>query len=210
MDIYASDEEKGEEIKRWWRENGLSVVAGIVLGIAGLFGGRYWLAQQEQQVTNASTLYQQTVIYLSQNQTEQASAIVDDLISAYAATPYAAFAALEMAKQNATSGQTDKAKTYLQWVIEQAELPGQKDIARLRLAKLLLDESDYAAAMTMVSARQTEAFQSLFDEIKGDIHLAQGQTEQANSAYQAAMADMDINEPRRVVLKLKLDDVTGS
>ena len=47
MDIYASDEEKGEEIKRWWRENGLSVMLGIAFGIAALVGGRYWLTQKQ-------------------------------------------------------------------------------------------------------------------------------------------------------------------
>ena len=29
MDIYASDEEKSEAIKQWWRENGLAVAAGV-------------------------------------------------------------------------------------------------------------------------------------------------------------------------------------
>lgn len=31
MDIYASDDEKGEAIKNWWRENGRSVITGVVL-----------------------------------------------------------------------------------------------------------------------------------------------------------------------------------
>ena len=42
MSEYQTDEEKVEAIRKWWRENGTAVVAGLVLGLAGLIGWQYW------------------------------------------------------------------------------------------------------------------------------------------------------------------------
>ena len=40
MNAYETDEEKVEAIKGWWKENGISVVGGLALGLAAVFG---WL-----------------------------------------------------------------------------------------------------------------------------------------------------------------------
>ena len=174
MDIYASDEEKGEEIKRWWRENGLAVMLGIALGIAGLVGGRYWLNQQAMSTTQASSLYQQASVYLAEGNGSQAVDSVDKLFSDFANTPYATFAAFDMAKNSLANEDTNGAKTYLEWVIGHAKLTGQKEIAKLRLSKLQLDESNFEQALMTLNLGETTAFKSLFDELKGDVYLAQG------------------------------------
>lgn len=210
MDIYASDEEKGEEIKRWWRENGWSVIAYVALGIAAVVGGRYWLAQQQVTTLTASNIYQQTVIELEQGNHDQASAAVDKLLSEFASTPYAVFSALEMAKHSVVNNELSQAKHYLEWVLANAELTGQREIARLRLAQVLLAEQQYEAALTRIQETNDAAFKSLFEELKGDIYLAQGQLTEAATAYRAAMAGLDDNQPREIILKLKLDDIAGS
>ncbi|MDH5355953.1 MAG: tetratricopeptide repeat protein, partial [Gammaproteobacteria bacterium] len=33
-----TDEEQVEKLKKWWQENGRSVIAGIIIGVGGLFG----------------------------------------------------------------------------------------------------------------------------------------------------------------------------
>jgi predicted negative regulator of RcsB-dependent stress response len=210
VDIYASDEEKGEEIKRWWRENGISVIIGIALGIAGLVGGRYWLEQKAIDTTNASSLYQEANLYLSEGKTAEAASSVDVLFSDFAATPYATFAALDMAKDSLANNDANGAKAYLNWVISNAKLTGQKEIARLRLGQLQLSEANYDDALVTIEQNESTAFKSLFDELKGDIYLAKGNLSEALSAYQSAKAALDENEPRGLILKLKLDDIAGS
>lgn len=210
MDIYASDEEKGEEIKRWWRENGLFVMLGIAFGIAALVGGRYWLTQQAMNVANASSLYQQANAYLAKGKTSEAASSVDQLFSDFSATPYATFAALDMAKESVENKDINGAKSYLEWAINHAKLAGQKDIARLRLSQLQLSEASYEAALATANQSDTAAFKSLFDELKGDIYLAQGKMAEAASAYRAAKTALEENESRGLILKLKLDDIAGS
>lgn len=210
MDIYASDEEKGEEIKRWWRENGWSIIAYVALGIAAVVGGRYWLAQQQVAALTASSIYQQTIVELEQGNHDQASTAADKLISEFASTPYAVFSALEMAKHSVANNELSQAKHYLEWVLANAELTGQREIARLRLAQVLLAEQQYDAALARIQETNNEAFKSLFDELKGDIYLAQGKIAEAATAYRAAMVGLDDNQPREIILKLKLDDIAGS
>jgi len=210
VDIYASDEEKGEEIKRWWRENGLSIMLGIALGIAVLVGGRYWLTQKQMQSVSASTLYQHTSQLAIEGKTNEAAALVDKLFSEYGSTPYAVFAAFEMAKHTVESKDVEAAKPYLNWVIDHAELSGQRDMARLRLSKLLLDQTDYQQAIAVAMEAETSAFGSLFDELRGDVYIAQGKLTEAASAYGSALSALEQNAPRGLILKLKLDDIAGS
>ncbi len=42
MDVYRTDEEQVEALRKWWLENGKSVIAGIVIGFSAIFGWRAW------------------------------------------------------------------------------------------------------------------------------------------------------------------------
>ncbi len=57
MTDYKTDDEKVEELKAWWKENGTSVVAGITLAIVGLFGWQYWKDYKANTAAEASALY---------------------------------------------------------------------------------------------------------------------------------------------------------
>lgn len=207
MDIYASDEEKAEAIKQWWRENGRSVIAGIVLGGAAIFGFRYWMNYQQVQTEQASVMYQQAAIQLNQSEREQAQKTVDQLMQEYGSTAYAVFAALEMAEKAAAEGDNDTAVSHLNWVIDKAGMASHRELARLRLAQLHLSAGELEQASALVEQAELTAYQSLFAELQGDIKLAQGDTAAAHSAYQQAMLTLAVGEPRQSLLQMKLDQV---
>ena len=209
MDIYASDEEKGEEIKQWWRDNGISVIAACVLGVSALFGSRYWVVHQNTQAESASSHYQQVVSYLTDDKKTEAEDATQKLLSEFSTTPYAVFAAFEMAKQSLNADDLATAKTYLEWVMANAKLSGQVEIARLRLAQCLSTEADYQAALDLMDKSDSIAFSSLFSELRGDIYALQGEASQARAAYQSALLSMKQGEPRQQLLQLKLDDMAG-
>lgn len=210
MDIYASDEEKAEAIKQWWRDNGRSVVAGVVLGSAAIFGFRYWTAQQDLQAAQASVLYQQATIQLNQTDYEQAQETVSQLKQDYDATPYAVFAALELAQSATQKGEWDVAEQQLTWVVDNAELSAHRDLARLRLVQINLQQDDYDEADALIAAAETSAFTSLFAELEGDIALAQGKADAARDAYMRAVSSLAVGDPRQSLLQLKLDDVADT
>lgn len=207
MDIYASDEEKGEDIKRWWRENGRSVILGLVLGGGVIFGGRYWIDYKNTLAENASFTYQRVTQALQAQQSEVADTLTQQLFSEFSSTPYAVFAALDMASQALKDDDKEAAKLYLQWVTDNATLQGHLELARLRQAKILVDEAKLDQALELAKQSNSISFSSLFAELQGDILLAQGSHADARSAYQAAMMDLAKGEPRLVLLQIKLDDL---
>ncbi len=207
MDIYASDDEKGEEIKQWWRDNGRAVIVGIVFGIALLFSARYWLNYQTVLAEQASSTYQQLATLLTEDKKVEADEKTQLLLSDFSSTPYAVFAAFDMAKKAAELNDNEAAKTYLQWIIEHAELSGHKALAELRLSQLLLLQSDFDQALALVTQPTLVSFTSLFAERQGDILVAQGKASEAGTAYQTALMTLGQGQPRQGIIQLKLDDV---
>jgi predicted negative regulator of RcsB-dependent stress response len=207
MDIYASDDEKGEEIKQWWRDNGRLVIIGIVLGAAVIFSGRYWLNYQTTLTEQASLSYQQLATLLTEDKKADADEKIQQLFSEFSSTPYAVFAAFDMAKKAVEYNDNGAAITYLQWIIDHAELIGHKAIAQLRLSQLLLSESKFDLAIELVTKPTVVSFTSLFSEVQGDILVAQGKNSDARVAYQTAMMTLGQSQPRQSILQLKLDDV---
>lgn len=210
MDIYASDDEKGEEIKQWWRDNGLAVVAACTIAIAAVLGGRYWLAYQHSQTEMASLKFQSVVNAITEDKSDIAQDVTTQLFNEFSKTPYSVFAALEMAKYSTSSNDLTSSKTYLKWVVEHAEMAGQVDIARLRLAQILFSEGQYQEAIDMTQQSDSVAFSSLYSELRGDIYAAQQKKSEARAAYQTALLTVSQGDQRQQVIQLKLDDVAGS
>jgi len=207
MDIYASDEEKGEEIKQWWRDNGRSVITSCILGAAVIFGGRYWMTYQQTVTSNASVAYQQVIIAINDDDRTIAEDKTQQLFSEFAGTPYAVFAAFEMAAQ---STESVDARSYLEWVMANADLSAHKELARFRLAQLLMSDEKYDQSLTLIDASESVAYSSLLLELRGDILVAQGKTSAARTAYQNAILDLLQGEPRKRLLQVKLNDVAQS
>jgi predicted negative regulator of RcsB-dependent stress response len=208
MDIYASDDEKAEAIKQWWRENGFTVVIAAILSAAAVFGGRYWLVYQQQVAENAAGTYHQVLSLLEQDRAAEAESYTQKLLSDHSSTPYSVFIALEMAARSVDQGDIDTAKTYLEWVIEHAELNGHKQLAKLRLAKLLRNSNQYEPAFALIAETDSTAFASLYAELRGDILIRQAKVDEAKQAYISAMTELSASEPRFMLLKMKLDDLS--
>lgn len=207
MDIYASDEEKSEEIKRWWRENGTSVVVGIALGVMAIFGGRYWFSLQDAKSEQAAGIYQQSLMTLSSGDIASAEESVQVLMNDHRRSAYAGFAAMQIAAQFAADQQNAAAREYLQWVYDNARLSAHKELAALRLARLMIDTEEYDAALALLQQSTDTGFASLVAELKGDIYTLQEQRQQARAAYQSAITSLSSNDPRQGLLEMKRDDV---
>ena len=210
MDIYASDEEKGEEIKQWWRDNGRSVVVGCILGAAIIFAGRYWITYKNTQSLKASYAYQQVISALSADKKSVAEDTTEKLFKNFASTPYAVFAAFEMASQSVTDKDMTAAQSYLEWVVKNADLSAHKELAKLRLAQVFLMQAKFEQALVLANGADSTTFSSLWDELKGDVLVAQGKPNDARIAYQKAIISLTQSEPRHQILQFKLDDVAES
>lgn len=208
MEAYSSEQEQVEALKKWWKENGSSVITGLLLGLAVIFGTRAWFGYQERQQEAASHLYVQFMNGLERNDAEQTSQAGDALVSDYSRSPYAALAALGMARQQIEQGELAAARAQLQWALERSKTAAIRHSARLRLVRLLTAMEEFTAAEALLNEAPAAAeYAPLYAELRGDLALVQGDRTAAREAYQAALAGLGADAPSRPLLRIKLDDV---
>ena len=76
----------------------------------------------------------------------------------------------------------------------------------MRLAEVLLASGDTGSALTLISSADQGSLRAEFEQLRGDIYMAQGQRDQALAAYEAAMLAGD-DSP---VLQMKVTELQGS
>ena len=206
MDIYISDDEKGENIRRWLYGNGYLVIAGSILGIAVIFLGSYLPNYQKMQVENASNIYQQVTNFSAEGRRSDAENKHQLLLSQFSSTPYAVFSSFEMVKLTLNSD-SEAAKSYLRWIISNAILTGHVEIALLRLAKVCMAEDNFVVSSSLIDESSSVSFISLFSELRGDIAGEQKKFTEALAAYQHATLGLIKEDPRLVLLKMKINDM---
>ena len=203
MDVYKTEEEQVQAIKHWWKENFVSLIAGIVIGAIILFGYKYWTESKQSQAQQASNIYSQ--ILLSKNDKEKSTL---ELQSNYAGTPYAALATLLLAKENINANEIDKAISQLKWVIDNNHSEGIQHIAQQRLARVYLSQDNIESAEALIKGVKENGFAVAYNEIRGDINLAKKLPVQAKENYRLALSSMSQGDQRYAIIKMKLDDLT--
>lgn len=204
------EQEQVDAVKAWWKDNGKWIVAALVLAVGGFAGERGWHAWQAKQAQQAATLYEGVVQQLSSNDTKRIDDAARAVVDKFGATAYAPRAELLAAQANIDAKHNDQAKSQLQWVIDHAAEDGLKNVARLKLASLSLDEKNYDAALSLLNAKHAEAYDGLYADLKGDVLLAQGKTEEARIAYKVAFDKTAEQDSYRNLIQMKLDAVGGA
>lgn len=193
MAEYETEEEQIKALKDWWNENGRSVIAGVVIGIAGLGGWKYWTNHQEQQSQIASALYSNIRNAIVAQDEPAIIATATELKESYTSTPYAAHGALLLAKAKADKDDNAGAIENLQWAIDNSKQEAIKSIAQLRLARVYIEDNALDNAESLLSQDYPLAYQSLLMEVRGDLFVSRGDIPAAREAYQRAIEAADEN-----------------
>ncbi|MHB1352820.1 MAG: YfgM family protein [Thiobacillus sp.] len=210
MATYDLDEqERLDELKAWWKRWGTLVMIGLAVLIAAAAGWRYWQNRTVTHSLEAAAVYDKLARSTAANDVKAAREAGAMLIDKYEDTAYAPRAALLLARLNVGAKDAKSAQAQLEWAASHSKEPAIRDLARLRLAAVQLDQKQYDAALKTLAARHSEAFGPRFDDLKGDVLVAQGKPADARAAYQAALGRMSADNPYRNVVELKLDGVGG-
>ena len=141
---------------------------------------------------------------------EQASALGSELMQDYTSTPYAGLAALYLAKGKYENGNVEEAAGMLRWALENSDQPGIRHPARLRLARILLEQDKVDEAAKLAEVEDHDGFASEYQELRGDIAMSRGDAKAARSAYEEALREMTPGSPYSTLLTAKLDSAAGS
>jgi predicted negative regulator of RcsB-dependent stress response len=181
------EQEQLAALKAWWQENGTSIIVGVCVVLIALAGWRGWNYYERNQAVQASGLYAVVQRAAAAGDLSKVREAAGAVIEHYPRTTYAAMAALVSAKANFEGGDLKTAHAQLAWVANNAEDANLRDIARLRLVSVMLDQKAYADALNVLDAKHGAAFDALFLAARGDVLVAQGKKDAARSAYKGAL-----------------------
>ena len=209
-DLYDTHEQ-GERVKSWLRENGSAIVMGLVLAFGLMFGFKQWQAWQTSKRQQASAEYQVLSSLISENNMDAAVTNYQVLKSDFPKSAYTPMAALMMARARMSAGQTDLAIADLKFAMEHGQPEPLKVIARERLARLQLSQGNADEALKLIDGSPSSVgFEAQFAEIRGDVHAARGETDQAVENYQAALDALEEGVGNRDLLTMKIQALTAS
>jgi predicted negative regulator of RcsB-dependent stress response len=219
------EQEQLDEIKVWWKQYGNLVVSLLTAAAIGVIAWQAWNWYQRNQTAQASMVYNVLQKSALEKDSQRLKAASGELLEKFGGTTYAPLGALIAAKSMFDSGDTKTAKVQLAWVVEHGK-DELRDLARLRLSALLLDEKAYDEALKQLDGSVSGGFAIRFAESRGDVLNAQGKKVEARSAYQLALAkleesdktgkgknsllDKQANAPYREMLQQKLDSLGES
>ena len=198
MNDHLTEDEQVEAFKKWWKENGIAVVLGVVLGLGGVIGFWQWQSHTEQKQLAASDTYVLFNDAVLAKDTAKIQSHYKELTEKYDGTSYATLAALLLAKQQVDENNLAQAVSYLESALEHASYEGLAHIARLRLARIYLVQEKYDMA---------EALAAEYAELKGDIHRHRGNTAQARESYQLALTSTILTGKSREYVEMKLNSL---
>ncbi|AMO56037.1 hypothetical protein GZ77_04215 [Endozoicomonas montiporae] len=217
-----TDEEEIELLKRVWSEYGKPAVYGVAITMAVIFGYKGYQKHQYETASAASALYQnlleatqagQMAQTLSEDQKSTMTHVVSSLQDDYSGTRYASFATMIQAQQQVLENDLDSARASLEWVLNNKPEAEVEQVARARLARVILgqgDEHAQAALDVLAKAKADEAFVATVEGVRGDAYVALGQLDQARDAYQKALDAARDHGESLPILQFKLDDLAAN
>ncbi|SAL46256.1 membrane protein [Caballeronia terrestris] len=207
---YHDEQESLENLKHWWAKWGNAttwIVLAVLVVAAGFNGWNYW---QRRQAAEAAVLYDQVQQAVTANDKAKVARVAADMEDKFGRTAYAQMTALAAAKALYTAGDSAAAKAQLQWAVDHAKDDEYKQIAKLRLSLLLLDEKSYDAGLKVLADAPLDAFKGVVSDRRGDLLAAQGKREDARAAYKVALDTLPQSDTSaRQLVQFKLDALGG-
>lgn len=207
MDVFTTEEQQLETIKKWWRSNGSSVLIGAALGIAAIAGWKYFQQHQLNTALRASDAYE-AAVKLADDADKRAEfkQKTEALVSEHQGTPYAQFGQLYLAREAVRDNDLARAASLLQAVVDKPEHASIGHVATLRLARIKLAQGETEAALKLVdiSPENAGAYSGAYALVRGDVLTALNRQTEAHAAYELASVEGSAvaQDP---VLALKLD-----
>jgi predicted negative regulator of RcsB-dependent stress response len=209
VDDFYSEQEQWERVKLWLRENGLWLLAGVVIGVLGLVGWRWWEERVETQALAASTKYSQVLDAFGRSDRTRAFTLIDELRQEHDASPYSDQADLLAARSLVETNELAKASERLTRVMTSSRDDELKLVARLRLARVQLAQGNPDVAIGTLDGAQPGAFAGRFEDVRGDALYAKGDKPGALRAWRKAIETDTEGTIDRNGLELKVADLVG-
>lgn len=201
IEVGKTEDEQAEQIKKWLRENGPQIVAGIVLGLSAIWGFDYYKNYQFEQSIEARTHYLSI-----KNNPDNASQTLAILQDSHADSAYTQQAILMMAKHEIDRGNYQQGLNYL-LPLTNHEHTLIAHNAKLRAANIYLQMQNYDQALSILTDTDNTTFNALYNNTKGDIYLEKGDIDSAKKHYQLSLEQLPNSSDLNNLIRIKLNDL---
>ena len=167
------EQEQIDEIKTWWKQYGNQLVNVLTVAALIVIAWQGWNWYQRSQSVQASVVFNVLHNAVQDKDVQRIKAASSELLEKHGRSSYASIGALSSAKALVESGDGKTAKEQLLWVVEHGK-DEMRDLARLRLAAVLLDEKAYDEALKQLDGSVIPSFEVRFADTRGDVLVAQG------------------------------------
>jgi predicted negative regulator of RcsB-dependent stress response len=210
MALDLEEQEQVAELKAWWNQWGSLVTATIVAACLTFAGWQGWRWYEGSQAAKAGALFESLA---NAAQAGDAKALRDaggPLLENYPRTMYATMGALVSARFYFDRSALKNAAAQLEWAIEHGRTEDMRDLARLRLANVLLDEKSYDQALKLLDEKHGVAYDAEYAATKGDVLMAKNQAAEAKAAYRLALDKAGAgNSAFRESVRMRLEALGG-
>lgn len=187
QNLDLEEQEQLAELKAWWKQYGNLVLLALIAAALAVAGWNGWHWYQRNQAAQACALYDALAKAAGAGDAKALRDAGGALTEGYPRTLYASMGALAAARFHFDRGELKSAKAQLQWVIDRSSSEEYRQIARLRLANVLLDEKAYDEALKLLEDKPADAYAAQVAALRGDVLLALGRRDEAKAAYRLAL-----------------------
>jgi predicted negative regulator of RcsB-dependent stress response len=206
---YLTDDEQLEAVKRAFTEYAPWILGGVVLGVGGWYGLQHYKSHKNEVAFRAADQFSQMTAALQMNDPKKSLQIADGLIKDFPNSAYADQAQLTVARIDVESGKSADAVAPLTQVMNNSKDTELQQIARLRLARVLIDQGKPDDAIKLLAAGTPGSFAGRYHEVHGDALYSKKDIPGAIVEYNAALGASD-GGAEAAMLQLKLADLASN
>ncbi|MDN5680265.1 MAG: YfgM family protein [Ewingella sp.] len=206
MEVYTTENEQVDAVRRFFAENGKALAIGVVLGIAALGGWRYWQSHESSAMADSSVAFQQA----NQAVTDKKAQGVENLekFAQSNKNNYGVFASLQLADHFVEAKDFANAEKQLVAAQSQAKEENLLSLVSLRLARVQSQQKKFDDALKTLDGVKGEGWIALQQDVRGDVLLAKGDAKGAREAFSKGL-DSKPSQTLQNVLRMKLNNLSS-
>ncbi|MEQ1975919.1 tetratricopeptide repeat protein [Xenorhabdus sp. SGI240] len=206
MQVYTTETEQVDAIKRFFSINGKYLAVGLVLGVGVLLGWRYWQSHQTNQLYNTAAVFEELNKSLASGSKENVIAV--EKFANETDNVYGVMADLELAKQAIAQNDLAQAEKNLRAASGKAKDGNMQALSNLRLARVQLAEDKTDVALKTLDLVKGKGWQVMVEDIRGDILAKKGDIAGARAAYSTGLG-LDGPQVIKDFMKIKLNNLSN-
>lgn len=205
MEVYSTENEQVDAIRRFFSQYGKFLAVGIVIAMISLFGWNYWQSHQQTSMMDTSLSYQKTTETLHSDKANTApiEAFIKDN-----GNNYGVLAALQLAQALVEKNAFADAEKQLAWAQNQTKDDNLKALVNARLAQVQLQENKLDEALKTLDQVNVSGWVAVAQNIRGDVLARKGDAKAAREAYSKGLAS-DASEAMQALLRIKLNNLSS-